>query len=305
MTTNFKLITFSIFMAFIALTVSSCKKEKIADLGALPVLDFEAVSGTNPNNITLVNTSPTAVIPYWRIGNSSILVNGDSAQYSFVFAGTYKVTMFGIGHGGIDSITKDIVIAQSDLNACVGTQLGFITSCTTKKWKLNPEAGTYKVGDASPDAGNWWSSDAAEVTARACEFNDEYNFSFDANGTFVYDNKGDFFGDGYLGDNSYSCQPSVNYTAVQAPWGSGTFQYSFTANAGVNSLGQLTVIGLGAHIGLQKVRNGGEVTSSPATSITYDILEMTQNAGGLGYDILKLGVNIGGDAWWSFTLRSY
>ncbi|MEO6228996.1 MAG: hypothetical protein ABJB11_09800 [Ferruginibacter sp.] len=303
MTNNYKLISFSIIAAFVALSFTSCKKENIAGLGALPTVDFAAVPGTNPNNITFVNKSTSPTIPYWRIGNSSSLIIGDSAKYSFVFAGTYKVTMYGAGHGGLDSISKDIVIAQSDANACVGTQLGFITSCTTKKWKLNPDAGAYKVGDAGPDAGNWWTSGAGEVSGRPCEFNDEYSFSFDANGTFVYDNKGDFFGDGYLGDNSGNCQPSSNYTTAQAPWGSGTFKFTFTSDAGVNHLGQLTVAGMGAHIGLQKVRNGGEVTSGPASSITYDVLSETHNAA--GYDLLTLGVNIGGAGWWSFTLRSY
>ncbi|MCW3088967.1 MAG: hypothetical protein JWP81_36 [Ferruginibacter sp.] len=301
MTKNLKLISFAILAA--SLTIISCTKEKIAGLGGLPSVDFAAVPGTNPNNITLVNKSATSTIPYWRIGNSSTLIKGDSAKYSFVFAGTYKVTMFGAGHGGLDSITKSIVIAQSDNNACVNTQLGFLAGCTSKKWKLNPAGGAYKVGDAGPGAGNWWSSGAGDVPTRSCEFNDEYTFSFDANGTFVYDNKGDFFGDGYLGNNTGTCQPSSNYTATQAPWGSGTFKYNFTQNAGANSLGQLTVIGLGAHIGLQKVRNGGEVTSGPTSSITYDILSATHDPA--GYDIMTLGVNIGGSGWWSFTLRSF
>lgn len=298
----YKLIALSICTVFIVMFLSSCKKENTGTLGALPVIDFAAVPGTNPNNITLVNKSATATIPYWRIGNSATLITGDSAVYSFIFAGNYKVTMFGAGQGGIDSVTKNIVIAKSDNNACVNTQLGFLAGCTAKKWKLNPADGAYKVGDAAPGAGNWWASGMAEVTARSCEFNDEYTFSFDANGTFVYDNKGDFFTEDYLGSSNQSCQPSTNYTSVQAPWASGTFKYSFLAGAGVNKLGQLTVIGLGAHIGIQKVRNGSEV-KSPAASITYDVLTATHNAA--GYDLMTLGVNIGGAGWWSFTLRSY
>jgi hypothetical protein len=282
--------------------VGSCKKQQGGELGALPKADFVAIPGTNPNNITLVNKSNMPSIPYWRINGASTFLTGDSAKTSFVFAGTYNVTMFVAAHGGIDSVSKNIVIAQSDPNACVGTQLGFITSCTAKKWKLDPDAAAYKVGPG-PNDGSWWSSGVGDVSARSCEFNDEYTFSFNSSQTFTYDNKGDFFGDGYLGNNTGSCQPSANYTAVQAPWGSGTFKYSFLPNAGLNHLGQLTVIGLGAHIGLQKVRNGGEVTSGPATSITYDVLAATHNAG--GYDLLTLGVDIGGGAWWTFRLRSY
>lgn len=302
MTNIFKIVCLASLIAGTAVGIGSCKKSHGGELGTVAKADFMAIPGTNPNNITLVNKSSTASIPYWRIGNSSTFITGDSAKTSFVFAGTYSVTLFVASQGGLDSVTKSITIAQSDPTACVGTQLGFITSCTAKKWKLDPDAAAYKVGPG-PNDGSWWSSGVGDVSARSCEFNDEYTFSFNANQTFTYDNKGDFFGDGYLGNNTGSCQPSSNYTAAQAPWGSGTFKYSFQPNAGLNHLGQLTVIGLGAHIGLQKVRNGGEVTSGPATSITYDVLAATHNAA--GYDLLTLGVDIGGGAWWTFRLRSF
>jgi hypothetical protein len=126
---------------------------------------------------------------------------------------------------------------------------------------------------------------------------------FSAARTFSYDNKGDFYGDGYLGNNTNTCQPSSNYTAAQAPWGSGSFTYTFTQGAGIAGLGQLTVVGLGAHIGLQKVRNGAEVTT-PATSITYDVLAATHDVAG-NYDLLTLGVAIGAPGWWTFRLRSF
>ena len=298
---HLKLIRFTVFIGLASLGLASCKKQSNVDLGGLPKADFVIVPGANANKVILVNKTATPSIPYWKVVSTGQKLSGDSAKVSFIFAGNYQVTMYVAAHGGIDSITKSIVIAASDPTACVGTQLGFITSCTVKKWKLDPAAGAYKVGPGADD-GSWWSNGIGDVAARSCEFNDEYNFSFDANGTFVYDNKGDFFGDGYLGNNTGTCQPSSNYTPVQAPWGSGTFKYTFAQDAGVNHLGQLTVIGLGAHIGLQKVRNGGEVTSGPATSITYDVLAATHDPG--GYDLLKLGVNIGG-GWWTFRLRSF
>ena len=247
----------------------SCKPETAGDLGAKPKADFQVIQGTtNPNRYSFVNKSSMPAVAHWSIESvtpSGKTTMGDTAKASFIFAGNYKVTMYAAGQGGVDSITKTITVAQSDPNACQGTQLGFITSCTSKKWKLDPAAGAY-------------------------------------NKTFVYDNKGDFFGDGYMGDNTGTCQPSSNYTATQAPWGSNTFSYSFSPNAGVAGLGQLTVIGLGAHIGLQKVRNGGENTAGPASSITYDVLAEVHDPA--GYDLLTLGVNIGG-GWWTFRLRSY
>ena len=195
------------------------------------------------------------------------------------------------GQGGLDSVTKQITIAQSDPTACQGTQLGFLAGCTSKTWKLDPAAGAYKVGP-NPNDGSWWSSGAGDVTTRSCEFNDEYTFYFNANQTFTYDNKGDFFGDGYLGNNTGTCQPSTNDKANETPWESGTFKYSFVPNAGNKKLGQLTLIGTGARIGLQKVRNGGENTTTSASTITYDVLAATHVAAG-NYDLLTLGVDLG------------
>jgi hypothetical protein len=300
MKNNFRIL----HIAFVALTATLifpyCKKENGGELGTIAKADFVAVPGTNPNNITLVNKSASASIPSWRVGTSSALLRGDSALTSFDNKGTYNVTLYSASRGGIDSITKQIVIAQDDPTACQRNVKGFLAGCTSKKWKLNPSAGAYKVGDQGPGAGNWWSSPAGEAAARSCEFNDEYTFAY-ASETFVYDNKGDFYGDNYLGNNTGTCQPSSNYTPTQAPYGSGNFTYTFVEKAGVKGLGQLTVEGLGAHIGIQKARNGGEIPT-PATSVTYDVLSTKKD---VGFDLIELGVNIGGSGWWTFTLRSF
>lgn len=283
--------------------INACKKQEGGSLGAAPKADFVAVpQATNPNNLTLVNKSSTASIPYWKIDNATSLLSGDSAKINLIFPRNYQITMYVFGQGGMDSVKKTITISQIDPTACVNSKLGFITSCTSKTWKLDPTSGAYKVGP-NPNDGSWWSSGTGDVSARSCEFNDEYTFFFNNSQTFAYDNKGDFFGDGYLGDNSGTCQPSSNYTAAQKDWGSNAnFKWDFLPNAGVNKLGQLTVIGSGAHIGLQKVRNGAEVTTGPAQSITYDILDETHNPA--GYDLLTLGVAISG-GWWTFRLRSF
>lgn len=284
--------------------LSSCKYDT-RDLEPKPTASFTVtpVSGV-PNKYILASTSSNSFRYDWDKGAGTGYVQGKQVDtVYFPYLGNYTVRLFVFGQNGTDSAKQVIAVAANDPTACVGTPLGFITSCTAKKWKLDPVAAAYKVGPG-PDDGSWWSSGVADVTGRACEFNDEYTFAFSASRTFTYDNKGDFFGDGYLGNNTGTCQPSSNYTPAQAPWGSGTFTYTFTQGAGVRGLGQLTVTGLGAHIGLQKVRNGGEVTSGPATAITYDILAATRNVAG-GYDLLTLGVDIGGGGWWTFRLRSF
>ncbi len=280
----------------------SCKYD-VRDMLPKPAASFTVtpVAGV-PNKYVLSSTSQNAFRYDWDKGGTGYVQGKQVDTVYFPYMGTYTVKLFVFGHSGVDSSSQVITVAANDPTACVGTQLGFITSCTSKKWKLDPTAAAYKVGPG-PNDGSWWSSGLGDVAGRSCEFNDEYIFTFSAARTFTYDNKGDFFGDGYLGDNTGTCQPSSNYTTVQKPWGSGTFTYVFTPNAGVAGLGQIKVVGLGAHIGLQKVRNGSEVTSGPATEITYDVLAATHDPA--GYDLLTLGVAIGAPGWWTFRLRSF
>ncbi len=293
-------------MVLFTLLLSACSPDfKGEELGPMHTANFDILPGSDANSVKLVNTTSAASIPYWNVSNGTT-AKGDTVELRFIFAGTYQVTLNATGRAGVASVTKDVVIASSDPTACDPTKaLGFIAGCTSKKWKLNPEAGAFKVGEG-PDGGNWWSSGAGEVTGRSCAFNDEYTFGFNADATFVFDNKGDYYADGYLGAGTHGCEPASNLSGAQTAWGSGNFSYSITEGTGVRNLGQLRVVGTGAHIGLPKAHNGGETTAGPTgSSITYDILEMNRNAGGQGYDILKVGLNIGGNGWWTFTLRSF
>lgn len=293
-------------LALIIITVFyACKPDMgNSGLGALFNPAFTVIPNTtNPNNLTLVNKSSTATIPYWKT-STGVIAQGDSAKVNFVFAGTYSITLYVVGHGGLDSITQQVTIAQNDPTACVGTTLGFIAGCTSKTWKLNPVSGAYKVGPNAPADSSWWGSGASDVTGRACEFNDTYTFSFNAAGTFVYNNGGDFYDDGYMGLKLGTCEPSANYLSNQTPWGSGTFKYLFIPGGGAKNLGQIKLVGLGAHIGLQKVTNDAETTGGPvATSVTYDISSMTHDPA--GFDLMELAVHTGGFEWWTFKLRSY
>jgi len=296
-----KLIILVLFISPFAFV--SCKYD-LKSLAPKPKASFTVTPVTGQvNKYLLTSTSQNSFRWDWDKGAGSYTQGKEVDTVYFVFSGNYTVRLFVFGQSGIDSSSQVINVAASDPTACVGTQLGFITSCTSKKWKLDPDIGAYKVGP-NPNDGSWWQNGLGDVPARSCEFNDEYVFSFNANTTFAYDNKGDFYADGYLGNNTFGCEPSGNYTAVQRPWGSGTFTYSFTKNAGVAGLGQLTVRGLGAHIGLQKVQNGGEFPGGPpATAITYDVLAETHVTAG-NYDLLTLGVNFG-PGWWTFRLRSF
>ncbi len=287
----------------IAIISFACKEENHR-LGNIPTPDFDVQAGDDANTLVFVNKTPGNSIAYWQTSTGQKF-KGDNVSSRFTFEGQYDITLTAITPAGTATVTKQVSITQSDPTACNPDRaLGFIAGCEQKVWKLDPAAGAYKVGP-NPDDGSWWQNNADDVASRSCEFNDEYTFVFNAEGTFNYDNKGDFYADGYLGSGSNGCEPNSNLPAAQQPWASGEFAFTVSEGNGIRSLGRLTVSGVGAHIGLQKVHNTGETTSGPSwNSITYDILEMAQNVGGNGYDILKVGVDIGGGTWWTFTLRS-
>ena len=294
------------WLGAVMFSLLSCKVEgDDLALTALPKADFEATE-IAPGKIKLVNTTPGPSIAHWTIVNSGQKFAGNEVEVGLIFAGSYDVKLDVVAQGGMTSLTKAVNVSQNDPDACNDTRaLGFIAGCSQKKWKLNPEAGAFKVGPGIDD-GSWWASDANAVKERSCEFNDEFVFHFNAEGTFVYDNKGDYYADGYLGNSSTTCEGENNLTGNQALWKSGTFRFSVSEGTGARKLGQLQLIGKGAHLGVKKAHNGGETPSGPVgDSVVYDILEMTKNAEGKGYDLLKVGVNIGGDSWWTFTFRSY
>jgi hypothetical protein len=309
---------FGAFSAVLALAglilFFGCKKEATLKLGTVPTPDFSAIVGTDGHTVTLVNKSSTASIPYWaapdiNLGYSDL--QGDSAKVNFIFPGTYTIKMLVVGSGGIDSLSKTVTTTQPDPNACdPSTPMGFIASCTQKTWKLNPDAGAFKVGQYAGDGG-WWSSGSGEVSGRPCLFNDEYTFKFNKAGDFIYD-QGDFWTDGGTDwPASAGCYDDSQYSSGQQAWGSGNFHYVIIPGAGVKGLGQLKVIGFGAHLALQKPINGNDASNVvTATSVTYDIWSMQSDltdATGT-YDLLTVTLHYGNwsptDGWWTYTFIS-
>jgi len=309
--TNVMKINYKIKYAFVGALMGisllqGCKIEgEDLHLNPIPQPDFDAVD-LGEGKVRLINTTGTPSIAQWTVASSGQKFSGDTVEANLIFAGNYDVELSIVAQGGMSSVTKAVSISENDPQACSDDRaLGFIAGCDTKTWKLNPEAGAFKVGPG-PGNGEWWASGAGDIQGRSCEFNDEFTFSFNAEGTFDYDNKGDFFADGYLGNQTAGCEPATNLTGEQKLWDSGTFSFVVTEGTGVNKLGQLRLVGKGAHIGVKKAHNGGETPTGPVNDyVLYDILSMEKNVDGKGYDLLTIGVNIGGDGWWSFTLRSY
>lgn len=291
---------------FLLFLMQSCQIEgENLTLGDLPNPEFVAEE-ISPGIVRLTNRTNTPTIARWTVLSSGQSFQGDVVEVGLIFAGSHEVRLDVVGQGGTASVTQTVNVSENDPEACSDDRLlGLLAGCTQKTWRYNPAAGALKVGPG-PDNGEWWSSGVGDVTGRSCEFNDEFTFSFDAEGTFEYDNKGDFYADGYLGNRTTGCEPASNLSGDQALWNSGTFRFAVSENGGVNGLGQLRLVGKGAHIGVKKAHNGGETENGPVGDyVLYDVLNIERNVDGEGYDLITIGVNIGGDAWWSFTLRSF
>ena len=175
-------------------------------------------------------------------------------------------------------ITGDVVLPAVCFNSCSPCPSNATQLIGT--WKLKASAGSLAVGPALGD-GSWWSNGAADVTTRACLFDD--SIKFEANGTMTHFMDGSTWLEAWQGASPDACGAPV------APHnGVGPFTYSYSG-------GELTINGTGGHIGLAKVYNGGELTApanAPA-SVAYQI-SFANNDNTMIADI-NFGVG-----WWRF-----
>ena len=149
-------------------------------------------------------------------------------------------------------------------------------------WKLAPQAAALGVGPSGPGDMSWWANGAGDVTTRACFFDD--SIKFEANGTMTH------YMDGSTWLETWQGVPAEGCGATVAPHVGGAATYAYDATAGT-----LTVNGLGAHIGLAKVNNAGEISNGApvASTITYQV--SFSNGG----NTMTADINYG-TGWWRF-----
>jgi len=154
------------------------------------------------------------------------------------------------------------------------------------KWKLKPEAGALRVG---PSAGNgeWWSIDAAGVTARAVFFDDEYIFNSD--GSF----------NNVLGSETW-VEGWQNGGAAEGP-GAPVAPHDGSASATYihdQSTNTVTINGKGAYIGLPKAVNAGELPNvAVPNSVAYNVELSDDN------NSATVTIEAGSGVWWTFEIQ--
>ncbi|RYY39368.1 MAG: hypothetical protein EOO08_11040 [Chitinophagaceae bacterium] len=265
-------------IALVAIGFGACKYD-VKDLQSAPDASFTVTPVAGAVNKYLLTSTSTGAFRYdWDRGTGGYVTRTSTDTVYFPDRGNYTVRLLVYGQGGVDSARQVISVANDDPAAITPQKI--LTGNSTKTWILDqPGAGALFVGD--PGGAQWWSNSAADVNApdRTCLFNDEYTFKMD--GTFTFNDKGDFRVDDEGGQpwpadmagpgSNIACYPSSQLAAQYSAWGSGNFTYQVISGTPSN---MLKVIGNGAHIGLYKAGRAGTI-NMPEPDNTYEILELT------------------------------
>ena len=148
-------------------------------------------------------------------------------------------------------------------------------------WKLKADAGSLAVGPGQGN-GSWYSNSIADVTDRACLFDD--SVKFEANGTMTHFMDGNTWLELFQGSDPEACGAPV------APHVGGAYAFTYSA-------GELTINGAGGHLGLAKAYNGNELGLAGAvlpTSRTYQIAFSNND------DVMTVDIAVNGAGWWRF-----
>lgn len=291
-------------------------------LGFIALAFVAAMTSCDNENAELIriDSDPTASI----VGINSGLVEGQDFSISLTFndgaegstISTLASVDWSITSGGasvasgseeLSGDNDEVTITTSPLpagnhlfNATVYDSNGNSSTITTEvnvvsaipditgNWKMEPVAASLAVGP-SPGSAEWWFIPAGDVATRACFYDDVYTFN--ADGTFSYNMGAETWLETWQGVGADQCGTPVG------PFdGSGDYTYIFTGSS-------LRLIGTGAHLGLSKVNNQGEISqgAAVASEITYSVDQFTEEN---GVRKMKLIIEAGTGVFWTFLLIS-
>lgn len=277
--------------------LASCSDKYEQELGPRPEGDFTVtpIEGM-PNTFLLSSNVEEAFRHKWYINEETGWVEGGAVDTAyFELADTYEVQMIAMTRNGHVVSKKEIVVEENAPGvACAGDNLALLTGCgESQTWVLDG-AGSLWIGPADGSQ-TWWTLPAADLEARACALNDEFTFFED--GTYIYENNGDFWVEEEAGAAhpadiglEVGCNPADAWPEKYAAWNSGTYQFDVTEE-------ELTVSGLGAFLGIYKVGGGVGAVAEPQEAVTYEVVELTAEKLVIEY------VYGDGAGKWRFTFR--
>ena len=261
-------------LSFLAVAVAlgstvACSDEYEQELGPRPTGSFTVEPLAGKTNTYVLTSEVTDGFRYqWDVGEGFVEGAMRDTVY-FPEEGKYAVKMRAMTRSGHALSTDTVVVPTTDPTACVIKLFGCDGS---KTWVLDG-VGSMWIGPVD-ESQTWWVLKEEDLAARACNMNDEFTFHED--GTFVYDNKGDFFVE-VENDKPHpadiglamGCHPATSWPEKYSEWGSDTYTYQ-------RADGKIKVMGTGAFLGMYKAGDAGNA-AAPEESITYNIVQVKSN----------------------------
>lgn len=217
------------------------------------------------------------------ITSGSEPLSGDQQTVPIVISGGFEP-----GEYSLDLVATDSNGNKDEVNLPFTVASSRPAFDITGTWRMEPVGGSMTVGPAAGSA-EWWQISDGDVSARACFYDDTYTFNED--GSFSYDMGEETWLETWQGVEAEGCGAPV------APFdGSGSYTYTYTTT-------NLTLIGEGAHVGLSKVNNAGEISNGVAIAnqVSYTIVEQSQEGENRR---MTLRIEAGSGVWWDFKLIS-
>ncbi len=284
-------LTLALFMSMFLIT--SCGSDDDVTPSGL-IASFQAEPSTdNFATIIFTNFSTDATSYAWDFGDGNSSTE-ESPTHTYAAGGDYNVTL--TASNADDSATFSRTITITDPNQASK----LLTGETSKTWKLFREGTSMSVGpDASNPAGFW--PGLTNDGSRPCLYEQEFTFS--ADGTYTFDDKGMFWGESGVWNDTDVFETCFEPTAANmtnasgadlSAWGSGTHSFTYDPSSG-----DLTLIGEGAWIGIPKLGTTGE-NVTPASSVSTKIT-ITE---AVGYDLMFVEFIYDG-VYWPIYYASY
>lgn len=287
---NFKLAGL-LLMAFSILSLSSCKKETPVED---PIASFQfAVNADNFLQIDFTNYSQNATSYSWNFGDGETSTE-ENPSHVFASTGTYSVVLTATNSEAVTA-TYSQSIEITDPNSA----LALLAGQTSKTWRLYREGSALGVGPNAEAARSWWALN--NDGSRPCVYFHEFTFNRD--GSFVFDDKGLFWGE--VAVFAGTDRNEVAFEAIAAnminkdgadvsAWLGGTHAFTYDP-----ALGKITLTGQGAWMGLPQLGTNAESIVPEATKTFSASIEQME-----GYDLLTISYAYA-DLYWDFTYASY
>jgi PKD repeat protein len=271
----------------------SCDKEEVQPEPDDAVASFQyAISETNFLEVTFTNYSQNAVSYSWNFddGNTS---TEENPVHVYAEPGNYEVVLT-----ATNSANKNATFSSTIEIKDPDEALALLAGQTSKTWRLYRDDISMGVGGSVDNPYQYWS--LLNDGSRPCVY--KHEFTFNRDGSYVFDDKGSFWGEGGVLQESLvgTCFEAVAANMVNvdgadvSAWLGGThaFEYDPATN-------RVTLTGDGAWIGLPKVATDGEV-KVPQNSVAFNI-SIEEHT---GYDLMTVLFDYG-DLVWQFVYASY